>query len=280
MSKFYKIFGIIAGALLVAGGILVAIGFGTGAARQTKLFNWIDINYGDTDTLNTQELMELDEFSSIYADVSMGDVTVIASDKYAVEYALYSKNVSCKVVNGVLKFSETGSKINGINLDLGFLNRHHKDSYVKIYVPKETLDNVTIDNDMGDITINGIKTKSFDVTANMGDIKLTDMESEKTDISADMGDITYEGKVTDYIKATDSMGNITITGDLLCDITASCDMGDAEVATCYEPGGYQYDIDTDMGDKNINLNGGKKAEGQYKISVTSDMGDVTLTFQD
>ena len=259
MKKFYAIAGIISGVLLLVGGVLLGIGLMSGADKNFKLFDKINMSFGMSE-LSVQEYTELDDFSSVDINLNLADLEIVASDngEYGIEYKLYSDNIKCDVQNDSLIFRENKGKI-GFNFNLGFLGA--EDTYVKIYVPEKELESIKISADMGTIKLNHIFAKNVN-------------------IDADMGSVVFAGMVTETFTAELDMGSADIEGWLDCDIDVSCDMGNLDITTYFSSSAYKLNVNSDMGEETFNYNGGTEISSNNFIKADCDMGSIEITFKD
>lgn len=260
MKKAFKTIGKIALILFIIGvglmGIAVLLGVHNRSFTNNRFFNFI-IN----PKLEKLEYTVVDEFDSIDLNVDVADIVIKEGEEFAIEYELYEGS-KYEVRNNTLYVD----KYKGKQINIG-LNMGTKDAYLTIYIPKDKEINIkNIEVDMGDVKI----------------INGSDWKINNINIDADMGDIEIEGKVEGKIDIEADMGDVDIKGYLQCDISVGADMGDVDICTYYKEEYYNYEIDVDMGEKNIEKNGGEMLEGDYRfdIEVECDMGDVTLTFED
>lgn len=280
MKKFYLIFGIIAGAMLLCGTALAGIGIAAGADKKVEIPHVFNIDYSGV-AEGQKEYIETEAFDSIKADVNIGKIDIVEGDAYAVEYETYNGNLECDVKNGVLYITQ--KKENTLfNLDLSWINGFDG-YYVKITVPSEeqTFKKIDINADMGAVNINiSGKADCIYVDADMGDIEISNISVCDMELDADMGNIIYRGSTYDSGKiiVNSDMGNVELTGYLACDVEVDCDMGNAEVTTYYNSDCYEFDVDCDMGHSEINKNGGKTCDERYKLYINCDLGNAELTF--
>lgn len=277
MKKFYIIVGIIAGVLLIAGGALVGIGIASGADKAFKLFGKIDINIGEPQ-LVVQDYKELDEFDSIDVDVNLANVEITASgdDKYGIEYKVYSNNVKCEFKGNKLVFKEKGT----FGFDFGFFGNIKQDTYVKIYVPEKELQSITLSADMGSVTVSDVVCDYLSAECNMGSMTFNNITANDVELDADMGSVELTGTVTGMIEADLDMGSAELTGYFDCDMDIDCGMGDIDIITYYDASSYDWYIDCDMGQYNINESGGEKTNSHNIIRADCDMGSAEITFKD
>lgn len=260
MKRTYKTIGKVALIFLIIGvvltGIAIACGIQNRSFTNNRFFKFI-IN----PKVEKLEYTVVDDFESIDINIDVADVVIKEGEEFAIEYALY-EGTEYEVRNDTLYVD----KYKGNHFNIGF-NFESEDKYLTIYIPKDKEINIkNIDADMGDIKI----------------INDADWKLKNINIDADMGDVEIEGKVEGKIDIEADMGDVDIKGYLQCDISVAADMGDVDICTYYNEEYYNYKIDVDMGEKNIEKNGGEMLEGDntFDIEVECDMGDVTLTFED
>ncbi len=277
MKKIFAVLGIVAGAFLVAGGILIGIGFAMGAKGSVRLLGFANINVGRGELIS-QEYMKLDEFDSIYVDMDYGDVQIIPAEEYGIEYRLFSDNVRCEVKNGGLIFEERAR--DGIfNFDFFGIGTH-SDSYVKLYVPEKKLSSVELYMDMGEADIKGIDCRRLKIDCDMGSVECADVSAETVYFDLDMGSLDFEGTVTGRTEADLDMGDLNMEGWLDCDISIDSDMGAVDLATYYSYNSYRCELDADMGSDSIHDNGGADSKEIHRMVINCDMGSIDVTFKD
>lgn len=158
-------------------------------------------------------------FDSVDVDVDMADVVVRAGD---------SAHVSC---TGTKEFSHACDVKGGV-LTVTQEARHEHvrgtGGKVVVTVPRgASLRRVTVESEMGDVTISGVRATTTDLEAEMGDITVAncDLADASLDLSCEMGDVTLNGKSmgSSYVthgsgnsgsrtlKATSEMGDITVS---------------------------------------------------------------------
>lgn len=260
MKKICKIIGKVALVFFVIGivltGIAVVCGVHNRSFTNNRFFKFI-IN----PKVEKLEYTVVDDFESIDINVDMADVVIKEGEEFAIEYALY-EGTKYEVKNNTLYVE----KYKGKHFNIGFNLGSEKDTYLTIYIPKDKELNIkNMEVDMGDTKI-----------INEGYWTINNIN-----IDADMGDVKIEGEVEGNIDIEADMGDVDVKGYLLCDISVDASMGDVDICTYYNDEYYNYEVDVDMGEKNIEKNGGEMLEGDYKfdIEVECDMGDVTLAFE-
>lgn len=279
MKKFYAIAGIIAGVLIILGGVFTGVGIAAGADKSFDIFDNVGINIGLPEAKN-MEYTKLKDFNSIDVSANLARIEIVKSDKkeYAVEYKLYSENPVCEVNNGKLVIKENKSN-NGFNFVFPKFNKY-SDSYIRIYVPEGRLDSVKLDTDMGSVRVNGIESRYFDTDCDMGEVVYEDVKAEDMNIYADMGRVVFYGSITGRITAELDMGSAELKGYLDCDMDLDCSMGSVDITTYYSKDSYEYDIDTDMGSSSFDGKGGMQSDTVHKVKIDCDMGSVSMKFEE
>ena len=267
--------------------LIGAVLFGTGIAiRGFKPFavffdnGKIQIDEGSNNNI-TLDKTEVDSFTYIDVSINVGDINIIPSDKYAVEYSLDADKVNYKVENDTL-FVITDKKNKS---GLSFMNS--PECYLNIYVPSDAdFNDVSLMLNVGDTNVDSIKATSFDISSDVGDITISKCSaSNSATIHASTGDINVTGGEYSILDIDSD------TGDVTCNLKSisSClkiasAVGDVE-ATLPE-GTYNIDLSTDVGD--ININGKSTGDGvgkSYKengngpvINIKSDVGDIDFNY--
>lgn len=279
MKKFYAIAGIIAGVLIILGGVFTGVGIAAGADKSFDIFDNVGINIGLPEAKN-MEYTKLEDFNSIDVSANLAGIEIVKSDKteYAVEYKLYSENPVCEVNNGKLVIKENKSNY-FFNFVFPKFNKY-SDSYIRIYVPEGRLDSVKLDTDMGSVRVNGIESRYFDTDCDMGEVVYEDVKAEDMNINADMGRVVFYGSITGRITAELDMGSAELKGYLDCDMDLDCSMGSVDITTYYSKDSYEYDIDTDMGSSSFDGNGGMQSDTVHKVKIDCDMGSVSMKFEE
>lgn len=279
MKKFYAVAGIIAGVLIILGGVFTGAGIAAGADKSFDIFGNVGINIGLPEAKD-MEYTKVDDFNSIDVSANLAGIEIVKSDKkeYAVEYRLYSENPVCEVNNGKLVIKENKSNV-GFNFVFPKFSKY-SDSYIRIYVPEGILDSVKLDTDMGSVRVNGIESRYFDTDCDMGEVVYENVKAENMDIDADMGRVVFSGSITGRVTAGLDMGSAEFEGYLDCDMNFDCSMGSVDITTYYSKDSYKYDISTDMGSSSFDGNGGIQSDTVHKVKIDCDMGSVSMKFEE
>lgn len=217
----------------------------------------------------------LDAFTSIDADISLGDITVTEADDFTLfiqqSNSLGGYSLKWEVKDGVLVIRDGGGSGHHAGLDaLGDLIDGDAVN-VGITVPDGAeLDKIGIKTDMGCVYVASVAAGKITAESDLGDIDCYEVRKvKKLDLKTDMGEVTLG------IEELESGADI--------DLETSMGQVEANLG-CYERD-CAYELRTDMG--NVSVNGvsrGSKAEQKgnmpYKLDIEDDMGDVNVYFQD
>lgn len=155
---------------------------------------------------------------SVDVDVDMADVVVRAGDSAHVSCTDAKEfSYACDVKGGVLTVTQEAR------------HEHVRGTGGKVVVtvPRgASLRRVTVECEMGDVTISGVRATTTDLEAEMGDITVAncDLADASLDLSCEMGDVTLNGKSMGSSYATHGSGN---SGSRT--LKATSEMGDITV---------------------------------------------------
>lgn len=200
-------------------------------------------------------------FSSIYLDVDLGDVTIVAGDDFGVEIECWGKGyrVDHWYSGDALYIENSG---NGTHLT-------NCGSNITVYVPSDVwLEDLYVDLDLGSLTLAGL---------NM----------EYADIDLDLGSLTGEAlTVTTTLEVEANLGEVALYGDLGENVDISADLGSVQLGLARPASEYSWQLEADLGSvtvdgKSQRLNDDHEATGGHgsrMIEVDADLGSITLDF--
>lgn len=201
-----------------------------------------------------EDAVVLDNFNRIEFDTDVADISIKEGTEYKLHYRC-TKNMipEWQVADKKLKLTNRNKKV------LFGVNNSCK---IEITVPRGSeLTLVDIQNDVGDVEIDGILTKECNVESNVGDIALKDVTMENSVMNSDTGDIEIK--------------NSTFT-----DLDLSSDVGSVTVESSQRLTDYAFDLSTDIGDIEFNNEdyGNKyRRDGDAgKITIQGDVGDIEI----
>lgn len=260
---------ILAGVILLAVGMLVLGGIPGFSIDRTGIHSASDTMESMTQIM---EKTKIDPFENIAIDVEYADVEVIPSDGYYVEYQLQEREQpKCDVEDGKLTFEDVEGV--SVSFDFSFFSVREglsRNDAVKVYVPKDAaLKDVKIKTSSGDIDIKEtLKLENLEIENEYGDISMDTIEAKSVDLKISSGDIHLIKADFHSLAAKSEYGDITIgiirdMNDYEMDIAT-------EYGTIKVPDQYYSDDDDEQ---SYETNGGTLGE----FSVKCDSGDVTIT---
>ena len=256
-------------------GVITAVCIVIGIAGRVGRFTFGN-HYGDLVTLDNEKL---DAFDKMDFDTSVLDVNIVNGTKYAISYQAQEKLVpKYYVEDGTLHIEQENIR----NVDKMW-NGNAK-MHIEITVPKEAyLEEVDIQANVGDVKLDGTKTKQFTCDAQVGDVDIKNAELGETDIRADVGDIDICNSVLQDTYLDASVGDIEMREVTLQDTEISADVGDVQIDVAGNRADYNLDLEADLGDIRVD---GKRSRshieegenGLYDLTVCGDIGSIEVNF--
>ena len=201
-----------------------------------------------------EDTIVLDDFDSIEFDTDVADISIKEGTDYKIHYRC-TKNM-------IPEWQVADKKLKVINKKKEILFGVNNNCRIEITVPRGSeLTLVNIQNDVGDVEIDGILTKECNVESNVGDIDLNNVTMENSVMNSDTGDIEIKKS--------------TFTG-----LDLSSDVGSITVESSQRLTDYAFDLSTDVGEIEFNNEEyGKKyrRDGENgKITIQGDVGDIEI----
>lgn len=220
-----------------------------------SVFPFVNIGGHYSNTMDDDETEKYESFDRVSVDVSIGDLSITEGDEYSVSYrynGVEAPRVS--VEDGELKIVQTG-KAFAINLQPNMSGR------IDITIPKDAvIEDMDIENDLGNIEIDGVSAEDVRINASMGDIKVSNGTFEDMDIDESMGDVDLIGITAKSVKVDNSMGDIKAEG-FFNRFTADDSMGDIKVENENDSDDVRIELDTSLGE--VKYNGDRSGTHYY-----------------
>lgn len=197
------------------GGRVWGIGLGTAGVRVNSPNLMHD---GGKVITYVEETENLEAFHSMDIAMEYGNVSIIPSDHYGIEYCVDSRyDFTLEVVNGCLVAKETDIAryydqwvfwgIGGSSV----LPGGQKDEYIKVYVPEETeFTTVKVYADFGEVECSGIKADKLELDADFGDMSLSDMKGTETTLLAGGGKLELTGFAGETLTICNEFGDVNM----------------------------------------------------------------------
>ena len=301
MKKFTKVCLIIAAVAAVCGIAFCCVSMAIGGSFaevsekleeegiQDKFENWIWSGVQYTEQLEggketSTDIVKMEEITAIHVKADIADIKFVKADN--------AENVKVTMKKGYMK--HYSCKTNGKTLEIKYDTNHNNymsGPEIIVEVPDGIeLLTMEVDTALGDIkmeefTLNADK---VDVYSNLGDVKFTNMTIlGPIYAGTDLGEVKFSGGKYGKMHLNNSLGDITITGEVTGNVEADCSMGDVKVELSGGETDYNYNLNTSMGDVEINdADYSKDMSGEAKINhegatitltLSSAMGDVKVT---
>lgn len=194
---------------------------------------------------------------SLTIDVSVMDVEIVRGDCLSVSYTA-SEKLAPKVSfsNDLLEIKQ--DSVHQINI--GGNNKCD----VRITIPSDiTIEDVSIDSDVGDLNVDDLIAKTGDISMDVGDLEMNDCEFETLTVDSSVGDITLNGVKANDLEADSDVGDIEMklpSGTKLSDYNIECKTSLGEVS---------------VGGKNQSRSYSSNGTGG-RIDLSADTGDIEL----
>lgn len=293
---------IIACVLIGIGGVMAGAGYLSGGYKDLAAIKGFTIgwNSNDKDNQYVKEDEELEKFDDIDLDVDFGDVEIDEGDNYRIvaEHNEKYDDLSYSVKDNKLVVT------NKQTVNFGVYNDDDSNFKIKIYVPKDTyLNNLKLEVQSGNLTLNNLKSKELNATNKFGNIKGNNIETvnfegnlesgslnldtftaENAVIKNKFGDVSGKSFVTNGLNADVESGKIDIEGNLSGQNEINSEFGKVILKTGLTKEECGYDINVEFGKSSVN---GEKLKGEHEsyneksnnlFKVKCSSGDVELDF--
>lgn len=263
--------------IIFSAGLLMTIGFGIAAyVEGKKLAQQPDhpMHYEKDYANQDAEIKKLD------IKTQASDIKIKRGQHFNVkgEGGIKGKNsISSSVENGTLKVQEHYRQPT-----INFRFDGHKSSEVTITVPDRLLDEVVINNDTTDITIEDLKSESLRTQVDTGDLTLKTSHIDRIDTKSDAGDILIDRTEFKDLKLENDVGDSIIKGikgD--ANIKAVTDTGDITVKYAQAPHNTKLENDSDEDTSSIDvyqpeLKAKQYGKGTYTLQLQTDTGAIEV----
>lgn len=253
---------IIAGLLIAA--ILVVVGFFGYKLYQNGFDFKKTFGIGISERLIDEK--EITIAKDIYIRFNTSNVEIKNSEDNKVKVLIYSDREgehSIREEDGIVNISINEKK-------LKFWKRlfNHRISRILVYLPKDFEGKISINGDVGDITLNDYKYAILDTKLNVGDIYVDGIKDATIDL--DVGSVKLKNAYSNF--------NIKVnTGDvrmkeaiILKDSSIDVDIGDVKIEQTND---IKIDTKVDVGKADIAKN---NEESQVTLKITCNVGNITV----
>lgn len=144
-----------------------------------------------------------------------------------------------------------------------------------ITLADSTSPDVDVQTDTGDMTVRGGTTGSISAETGHGEITLLDTAATSVHAQTDSGDVTVSGgAVGARMDVRSSSGNLSLhLAQAPGTVSADTDTGDITVTV---PPGLPYDVDTDPGSKEPQVDVQENSSAPRKITANTETGEIVI----
>ena len=282
MKKGWKIFWVVCGVTVCIGVFCLIAGTAMGATTESfrshfpygiGVINFADgysSDYGYGEQPSAEDIEVKETFSGIKdveVDVTCLMVQVLESDSASGEIRMETSNIDPRLR---FEYSAEGDTLEiktrewknfwrfGTNLSNGV---------VWLYVPKDMLEEVSMEIGIGELYVENISAKSFSVDAGVGEAVIDNFMADEADFNCGVGSITAAGDCNNSVKIDGGVGEVVYTAagkEQDYNYSLDCGIGDVEV------GGSSF---TGLGTTKHIDNGAKK-----EMDIECGIGSVYVSF--
>lgn len=294
MNKLTKRTLLAAAALCVIGGILLAVGIGSGGLRFLASTNLTTMEpIASSSKLYEENKTKLDEFSSLNIDVAYLDLTVLPSEddscylSYNVSGSSRENPFKYAVNNGTLSIKEDHSAASQffVGVDYSFLAQVLTGRIVTdgpdpeydsmtLYLPAgKQLNDAVISGGDGDISIRGLQADQFTLESSYGNLELSDTSARSSSFSLGDGDADMDSVTLEQVDFDTSYGDVTMKNSSFGAVTLHAGDGDVTCENNTFTGNCEFTLS--YGDAFFRLDDQQKAA--LSMEFQTDYGDITIT---
>lgn len=254
MKVFIKVITIIVIAILVTGGLTVAILFKTGKIKN--------INVGQSKKLVYEEVYD-NPFDRINIKVEAADIEIRESDDGKSKLVIYDDYDRRKIDD-----SSDTLDINIKTKKCKFICLNRKAAKIILLLPATYSNEIVIDSNYGDINIGNLRDAVVNIEDNYGDIKIDSIFNAT--IEDNCGDIEI-GNVSEYFDIETNLGDVKIdNANIIKNSKIETDLGDIEIGNTNE---IYIDAKTSAGNVKINNNYRKS---NITLKIKNSCGDIEV----
>jgi hypothetical protein len=289
----------LAGALMAAGLILLAVGWMLGARGRV----YADAKGVHIDKNERVEISERDigAFTEISVATASADVELIASDHYGIALSYNAETAPTWSVRDGKLTVEANNK-----LIITFFSTSLQSNYIKIHYPDNArLGSVQITSASGKVSVADAYIAKLNVKSASGDVALDRLTGEaltvgvtsgrmtlsdsgisfdRVELEVSSGNITAEGIASRGTKIRAASGRVRLSGELLGETEVKCVSGAAEIRTALGEDAYSYSLKAVSGDVRVDGQRYERAasrkndSAENNITVSATSGNIKLDF--
>lgn len=288
MNKFTKKILVFCVTTFVLGGVLFGVGMHMG--DQTGQNPWIKEDFLGNMSISvdgawihvgpseeSEEIKEeLPAFENIHTKINGGNVQIVKGTDFGITCIYPKKEMpKFKVINNTLEVDQDWQE--------DYERTGNVTRTITITVPAETqLTDVTLENVVGNLSIEDINVYSCMATLTTGNIDIQDAQLERCTLIVSTGNIYISALISDLCGVSTSTGDITITDGDVKEYSIVNGVGNTTLDLSQVTYDYTIDADTNVG--NVMVNGEEKKGGyekdgdeNYRVKIGKDVGNINIT---
>ncbi|MDQ0230826.1 DUF4097 family beta strand repeat-containing protein [Metabacillus malikii] len=229
-------------------------------------------NIDERKTVNSEQIKEMD----INVDVGEVHITESKSDNIEVHFHGHAIDRVKKQIDFLVNQDETKLEVkvkqnNKFFTQIPFITSDlNSERILDIAIPKKVLEKLTVNVDVGEITIEDIDPKQMKAENNVGEIFVSKYNGNGL-YKSDVGNIKLE-KMNGKIKAQSDTGGIDINIiELTEDIDLKSDVGEIEVTIENDTENLAFDLSSEIGD--VTVSGFDGYQNSTSKSIITKIGN-------
>lgn len=205
-----------------------------------------------------------------YLDIDLGGVNLEIREGNEFKIETDNSNIDVRSKNNSVKIEERS----------WFFWRTHTGT-VTVYIPKNSLDETSIDVGAGKVSIDGLYTDSFDLDHGAGYVSIENSNFSRVDIDGGAGKIDIKNSTLRNLNFDTGVGSTNVSNSKLLG-KSEISVGVGSVKLDLNDSIEDYTIETDKGLGSIKINGtetnGKMGSGPNHLDVDGGVGSITIDF--
>lgn len=292
MNKLSKYILLLAVIFCIVGGVLLAIGIGSGGLHFLSSAKNDHRQLSSKEKLYQMDKTQIDHFKNLTIDVSDMDVKILPSedDSCYLSYAVMGSNTKnpfrYTVRKDALAIKEDHSAESPffVGIDYSFfvqlfngniMMNHTDEEYnsLTLWLPSsQQLSSAEISSDDGDLRIQGIYAEQLTLKASYGDVSLADSRSKNGALSLGDGDAKIDAFTLENMNFTTSYGDVTIQNSSLGNVIFHSGDGDLTCKNTFFSGSCTFDLS--YGEADFYLDNDQK--NALSLNLQTEYGNISV----
>lgn len=259
--------------LIVSGGIFFAAGTALGGMGGFRFTNEGIKTASDYQSRFVEKTADLKGISELSVSVDDSDIQFLEGDEFRIEYGYREENSTMNEERSDGSFTLTqkyfSTEVFWQGFALGTIPVDYQNNYVRVYLPgKQKLDKLKVDNDYGTIRFVTGDADDFQVINDSGDVTLDGINSKTVNIKMGYGKLQLSNCQMEQLTVNNESGNVAAENltSKIADI--SMGYGKNQISNCQID---ELKVNNESGQGEFSDLIGSKLTGKYSY------GEVSLT---